>query len=157
MRLFDQFAFYNKLIDQTFSDIKRFFAIYILIIVAFANLIYIINIKRIKGRDERIYDKYTDNDVVNSFINLYMIGLGEFSYDNYAETEKDHDRALIWITFLAATSIINIVFLNMVIAIMGDTFDKVTDMGREAIELQEKIAILSDYIWAVKVFSYITE
>ena len=56
---------------------------------------------------------------------------------------------------MLATFAINIVFLNMVIAIMSDTFDKVTDKGRDAIELQEKIQILSDYIWAIKGFDYI--
>ena len=46
---------------------------------------------------------------------------------------------MIWVTFLASTTLINIVFLNMVIAIMSDTYDKVSDMGKEAIELQQKI------------------
>ena len=36
----------------------------------------------------------------------------------------------------------------MLIAVMGDTFDKVNERKNQA-ELQEKIKILADYVWIV--------
>ena len=78
MRLFDKFAFFNRLIGQTFRDVVRFIFIYLMIICAFANVIYISNYKRIISGEERVFDQYTSNDVVNSFINLYSLGLGDF-------------------------------------------------------------------------------
>ena len=40
-------------------------------------------------------------------------------------------------------------FLNMLIAIMGDTFDKVTE-SKEQSALVEKIRILADYVYVVR-------
>lgn len=51
--------------------------------------------------------------------------------------------------FVATTFITQITFLNMLIAIMGDTFDRVSEV-KEQSALSEKIAILSDYVIIVK-------
>ena len=81
---------------------------------------------------------------------MWNLGMGDFVLDNYAETLMTSDLALIWLVFFGATFMINIVFINMLIAIMSDTFDKVTDIGRDSIELQQKIQILADYIFAIR-------
>ena len=119
-------------------------------LAAFANVMYIINYKRIAIFEDEILEKYTENNVFNSLINQHLLGLGDFSIEGYSDFDSYQDKILTWGTFFAGTFIIQIVFFNMLIAIMGDTFDKVTDMGRDSIELQEKIQMLSDYIWAVR-------
>ena len=53
-----------------------------------------------------------------------MLSLGEFAMDGFG----DHPSMLIcYIFFLSATFLTQITFLNMLIAIMGDTFGKVID------------------------------
>ena len=64
-----------------------------------------------------------------------MLSLGEFSTDNYGEDAKD---SLVWIVFILTTFITQITFLNMLIAIMGDTFARVSEV-KEQSALQEKI------------------
>ena len=64
-----------------------------------------------------------------------MLSLGEFNTDNYGEDAKD---SLIWIVFILTTFITQITFLNMLIAIMGDTFARVSEV-KEQSALQEKI------------------
>ena len=71
-----------------------------------------------------------------------MLSLGEFNTDNYDEDAKD---SLVWIVFILPTFITQITFLNMLIAIMGDTFARVSEV-KEQSALQEKIKILSDYV-----------
>ena len=50
--------------------------------------------------------------------------------------------------FIVATFLTQITILNMLIAIMGDTFGKVTDIKEQA-GLKEKINILADYVWII--------
>ena len=50
--------------------------------------------------------------------------------------------------FTVATFLSNITVLNMLIAIMGDTFGKVTEI-KEQSGLNEKINILADYFWII--------
>ena len=51
------------------------------------------------------------------------------------------------------TFIIQITFLNMLIAIMGDTFARVSEV-KEQSALKEKIKILSDFAYVVERESY---
>jgi len=50
--------------------------------------------------------------------------------------------------FIVATFLTQITILNMLIAIMGDTFGKVTEIKEQA-GLKEKINILADYVWII--------
>lgn len=53
-----------------------------------------------------------------------MLGLGDFYTIPMAFSDfKD----LEWVYFILATFLTQIVFLNMLIAIMGDTFDRLTE------------------------------
>ena len=69
-----------------------------------------------------------------------MLGLGEFTYDGYGGT----NATFIWIVWFAGTFLIQITFLNMLIAIMGNTFDKVMD-NRQVAALKERLGIMQDY------------
>jgi hypothetical protein len=74
-----------------------------------------------------------------------MIGLGEFVYDDWA----DHPSGwLIWIYFVFATFFTQIMFLNMLIAIMGSTFTRVTE-NREKASLMERVNLYTDWYWAI--------
>ena len=79
---------------------------------------------------------------MNAFTVPYNAAIGEYEYENFEESE--YGRALT-ILFIVSTFLINIVFLNMLIAIMGDTHAKATqDQKRNA-----RISILgkiSDYV-----------
>ena len=55
---------------------------------------------------------------------MYELGLGEFNLEQFYTPDDKGARtgALCYIFFVLATILIMIVFLNMLIAIMGDTF-----------------------------------
>lgn len=69
------------------------------------------------------------------------MGLGEFD----ASPFKQNDSDVQWYLFIAATFLSNIVFLNMMIAIMGDTFDKITEK-RERNALIQQTKLYGDFI-----------
>ena len=56
------------------------------------------------------------------------------------------DEYFIWVMFLLATFVNLIVFMNMLIAIMTQTFTDVMDNEQRS-SLQEKISIIKDHIW----------
>jgi hypothetical protein len=53
-----------------------------------------------------------------------MLGLGEFRTDNFGSNPSS---SLLWILFILATFITQITMLNMLIAIMGDTYSRVSE------------------------------
>jgi hypothetical protein len=68
--------------------------------------------------------KQTSYALTDAWLNQYLLGLGDFYYLPFAESEfKD----LQWSYFIMATFFTQVVFLNMLIAIMGDTFDRLTE------------------------------
>ena len=70
----------------------------------------------------------------------YLLTLGEFDIDHLTESE---DRLSPLIMFVTTTFLIQIVLLNMLIAIMSDTFDKVYDQKTTA-NLRERVDFLKN-------------
>ena len=92
-----------------------------------------------------MFEPFFENNVLNSLLNQYMLALGEFSTDNFS---NNPNSGLAWLLFVGATFVTQITILNMLIAIMGDTFGRVTEV-KEQSGLREKIQILADYVWII--------
>ena len=61
---------------------------------------------------------------LNMFINQYLLALGEFRIENFANNPQS---ILCYFFFICATFITQITMFNMLIAIMGDTFEQITE------------------------------
>ena len=59
---------------------------------------------------------------MSTFWYEYLLTLGEFDLDHLIESD---DRPYPMLMFILSTFMVQIVILNMLIAIMGDTYDKV--------------------------------
>jgi hypothetical protein len=78
---------------------------------------------------------------LDSIYNQYMMSLGEFTMDGFG----DHPEMIIcYLFFLTATFVTQLTFLNMLIAIMGDTFGRVIE-NKNQYGLQTKLSIMGDY------------
>ena len=64
----------------------------------------------------------------------------------------NRDDAMVWILFVLSTFIAQITFLNMLIAVMADTFDKVKEVEKQS-ALKETIELMADYAIAVSRYS----
>lgn len=157
MRLFGSTSYFIRMIIDTFVDIQWFVLLFFMILFTFGNAIYILNYNRTPTPEEManlpedyeppmlIVEHFPGAAIVNIFINQYLLALGEFEgKDNFDE----EDSAAVWIFFLLATFITQITFLNMLIAIMGDTYAKVTETKDQS-ALSERIKILADYVSVV--------
>ena len=73
-------------------------------------------------------------------LNPFNLMIGEYNTDGY----EDHvTRALCYALFLITVVISQITFLNMLIAIMSDTFEKVIEQ-RPTFSLKNKLMILAE-------------
>jgi len=66
--------------------------------------------------------------------------LGNFITDGYTTNPSN---VLLWIYFVLATFFTNVMFLNMLIAIMSDTFARITE-NKAKYALKERTEIIAD-------------
>lgn len=79
--------------------------------------------------------------MIDSAWNQYLLSLGEFAMDGF----DDHpEMYLVYFFFMMATFFTQVTFLNMLIAIMGDTFGRVIE-NKANYGLQTKLSIMGDY------------
>lgn len=76
---------------------------------------------------------------------MYLLSLGEFDMDGYKEGPN---VAFAWFFFILATFVILVVFMNMLIAMMGETFGNV-QLIQEETALLEQVQLIEDHIWLI--------
>lgn len=146
-----------------FYDMRAFLIIFFIVVLSFSNVFYLLDYGNklytydfhdgeadlsgcLPSRGKLVKDlEFTNNGFLNTFYYGYLLSLGEFQTDNFEGTKYP---TLVWSVFLVATIALQIVFLNMIIAIMGDTFDKVMEQ-KERYSLGVAPDIYADY------FSYL--
>lgn len=148
LRLFPQLAFYVTMIYETLVDISWFMISFLMCVAAFTNATYVLNLmKTDSGEDsDLLWNTAFGVDFFDSFLNQYLVGLGEFNLDPYADSPA---YILNYIYFILATLFTQIVFLNMLIAIMGETYGRVSE-AHEKSEIMERTHLYADYLWAIK-------
>ena len=79
-------------------------------------------------------------------IHAYLTGLGGFNKDNYSE----YNSRSVWIMLILATIIVQLMLMNLLIAIMGESFSRITAIMQQS-TLKELCAIMQDHIWLQKI------
>ena len=113
LRLFKPFSMFIRILSEIVKDIRVFSAMLFLCIAAFANVLMVLQDNRPDGSP--IYDDNVGFGPADALIHAYLTGLGDFSKDGYS----GGDEVAVWIFFLLATLIVQLIFMNMLIAIMG--------------------------------------
>jgi len=104
-RLFKPTRYLIRLLIEVFKDMVPFFLIMLCAIFIFAVVFFILEVG----------DTFT-----TALIHSYILAYGEFNTEDY-----DTFTGLL---FLCASVLNTLILLNLIIAIMGDTYDKVTDI-----------------------------
>ena len=102
------------MIVQVTTESRFFLLILIISVMGFANAFWIV-----QGDS----DRFTDNNLSLAFIYSYRTGIGDFETDDF---QRRHE-VLVWLIWLGSTFFNLIILLNMLIAIMGDTFGKIQE------------------------------
>ena len=145
LRLFDSTAFFIFLILSTIRGIGYFLIIMLISYMMFGTAFYMLNMNR--SKDNAVMDELVPWVwPINVFQNQYELSLGEFRIDKFVEGPN---AAWCYILFCLATLLIQIIFLNMLIAIMGDSFSQAIE-EKELKGRLEKLHIMSDYTHLIK-------
>ena len=123
LRIFFATAYLVRMIIEIMLDMKFFVSVLMIATLAFGNAFYILG----RNSDEENGNLAGEN-FVDAFIFSYRMGLGDFQTDGFAT----RDEEILWIFFVLNSLIILIILLNLVIAIMGDTFDRVQETQENA-------------------------
>jgi Ion transport protein len=116
LRIYDGFSFLVSMMQGVFLDLKYFIAFYMFVLILFTMLFSILDIK--------LGDAYGPIGMFGYFFMSFRTSTGDFEVDDYAEKES----AIVyitWIIWLIAVLILNIVFMNFIIAVISESYEKI--------------------------------
>lgn len=145
LRLFEPTSFLYKLIQSTLTEIWSFMIIFICALASFGCAMYMLQLNN-KKEGESVMPNVFGHFLFDSLWNQYMLSLGEFGMDGF----DDHPQMLLcYLIFIAATFLTQITFLNMLVALMSDTFERVIEQ-KALFALMTKLNFMSDYTSVIK-------
>ena len=127
LRLFQFTSFYVTLIIRTIQDMIPFLVIMLILLILVGEASLILELNNVTRINDHIMVDRSSfeyiNFLFNPFFSQYKMMLGEFDTEMYDDLFPVH-KALCYIIFIISTLVVQIVFLNMLIAIMGDTYGR---------------------------------
>mmetsp|Transcript_30121 Transcript_30121/g.39989 ORF Transcript_30121/g.39989 Transcript_30121/m.39989 type:complete len:184 (-) Transcript_30121:387-938(-) len=139
LRLFESTGFYVQLVGATIYDVRWFAVLLFIALIMFGLPMNILSLNRPK--DASLIGEDFGFWPVDMIYNQYLLSLGEFATkDSYVGNPQGE---LILCIFLVATLFTQITMLNMLIAIMGDSFANFME-NREVNSIRTKLGILGE-------------
>ena len=138
MRLFDGTAFFVHLIKMTLREIGAFLLLLLVTLMMFGVPLALLALDNLSSDEESAAD--IKRWLPNLIFTQYMLALGEF---NSEFDEMTVQKWLCYVFFLLATFISLIMMLNMLIAIMGDTFERTIE-NRQLNNTRTKIELMGE-------------
>ena len=133
---------------DTIMGVRSFFVILLVWYMTFGTAFYFVNMNaQVENANLADDDQasFVPNInplwVVDAASAMYELSLGEFRLEDY---EKSTNTELLYLLFWVSTFFLMVVFLNMLIANMGDTFEQATNEKDKNARMTE-IAKISAY------------
>ena len=57
---------------------------------------------------------------------MYILAVGDYDTEGF-ENKGEVNKVVLWVVWFSATFLLQVTFMNMLIAIMGNTFEEVWD------------------------------
>ena len=145
LRLFEGTAFYIQLVQETLADIAAFMILLIFSLFIFGTPMGFLTLNSI-GAENEVVTSVFGGWLPDLIFNQYLLALGEFNMDGF---DLSPQKIVCYLFFIGATFITQITMLNMLIALMGDTFSRMTDNKKfnamkTKIELMEDLSLVLD-------------
>ena len=84
---------------------------------------------------------------MNSVVYMYLLSNGEYDFENFSARDNEGSEStkiVLWLLFLGATFLLQIVFMNMLVALMTDVYTEINDKESQS-TMREYINLLNDY------------
>jgi len=114
-RIFQATGYLIRMIIEVIIDMKSFLTVLVIIILAFA-LPFMVLAFANENEDDQFVGGF-----MSAFKYTYLIGLGEWDAGGFGSV----NRFLVWVYFIGTTVCQFVVLMNLLIAIIGDTFGRV--------------------------------
>ena len=117
MRISDGFSFLVSMLIGVFKDLKFFFIFYLLILIMFSIMFFCLALTL----DENL-------SLLSGFgylIMAYRTSLGDFMLDDYKDQMATSTVTVSWVIWAVAVFILNIIFMNFIIAVISESYEKV--------------------------------
>jgi hypothetical protein len=124
------------MIIEIVYDIRLFIFVLLIAVVGFANGFFILAMNSVDVGSDKYF---TGSSFGLALTYSYRMGLGDFDVGDFAT----RDQGLILVLWFVNTFFILIVLLNLLIALMGDTFDKVQETAENSM-LKELTQIMRE-------------
>ena len=142
LRLFEPTSFYVQLVEKTLKDLKYFMILLVVASLMFGLPMNLVNMSL--QDDSPLVKQFSNIGILDTVITQYVLSLGEF-LDFFDGVPVGHlETAFAILLFFGATFFTYLTMLNMLIAIMGDSFDYCTEM-KDRLSKQNRLNILCDY------------
>lgn len=86
---------------------------------------------------------------LDSFMNVYLLAIGDYQGVNFGDHfdtgTQDGDRLVYYIIFIVATILLQITLLNMLIALMAESFSHVYD-NKQRYSLRQQTQLVQRYL-----------
>ena len=138
LRLFEKTSFYVKLVELTLEGVGWFMILFLVALVGFGLPMSMLDMNR--GENAHLIAQIFGWWFIDALYNQYLLSLGEFS--SLSSAEGNPQAQLVLAFFITATFFSSVTMLNMLIAIMGDSFDYAQE-NKARFSTQTKLDILS--------------
>ena len=129
LRIFDGTRYLVAMILRVFTDMISFLIISILWVVMFSLIFKVLHRLDEEPKPER-------SEFWKLFIHVFLLANAEFQSDDYTTID--------WIVCVLAVFIVTLAIFNLLIAIIGNTYEWVKE-NRDYFDIKEKLAIITDF------------
>jgi hypothetical protein len=131
LRIFDSTGYLIRIIIEVIIDMRHFLALLLLTFIAFGHAMYMISL----GNEE----PFIEGDFFYSIFYTYRMTLGDFDTTAFGNVATGYMTAL----FILCTVLNMIIMLNLLIAIISESFAKINEVSKQA-GYQEKARIICE-------------
>ena len=117
LRIFEGFSFLVSMMQGVFLDLRYFMVFFIITVIEFGMLFSIL----IKNSDA-----YNGVGNLGYFIMAFRTSAGDFDMDNFGNTDDNIEKIMLtWFIWIIGVLIMNVIFMNFIIAVISESYEKV--------------------------------
>ena len=138
LRIFTATSYLIRIIIEVGYDIRHFLLVLLLTFIAFGDAFYAINTSNKEG------EGFIEGGYIFGIIYVYTMSLGGFDVTAFGKTAM----GMMWILFILCTVLNMIIMLNLLIAIISESFARLNEQKEQA-AYQEKARFISENLYLV--------
>lgn len=138
LRIYKSFGYYIRLIMDVVADMKYFLALLMLTFVAFGDSFRQISSSNAEG------DDFIGGTIFTAITYIYRMVLGDFDTNAFGSVAVGY----VWVLFFLCTIFNMIIMLNLLIAIISESFAEVNSVAQQA-SFREQADIIAENTYLI--------